>query len=374
MRLIEFANSNLSRRPARTILTIVGIALAIGTAVALLALGRGITESLSQGFDERGAELLVAPRNMIDVTAMRLPEEMGISLAAMDGVAEARGELFAFTSTDEGQHVLVAGWPAGVSDWQRIPIEAGRLPAPEAREVLLGDVIAQTLGAAVGKTVSLFDEEYLVTGITGYDTAMNRGMAITHLSVLQEAAFREGQVSYFSVRLEPGLGREGTDAVRRAIAESLPVVVSDMQELADQLQSDRNIAILQSVSTAISVVAIVMGALNLLATLLLSVQERTREIGMLASIGWSDGQVIALVMLEGLSIGLAGCAGGVVVGLAASSLFGAIPAIGDIIAFTPRLSDMLMPLLFAIPLCAVGSAYPAWRAVRMLPAQALRQT
>lgn len=374
MTLIGFAGNNLMRRPTRTFLTILGIALAIGTAVALLALGRGITDSLSQSFGERGRSLVVAPHNIVDVTAMRLPQEMGAALAAIEGVAAVTGELFAFTNTESGQHVLVTGWESDSDDWGDVPIAAGRLPDRDALEIMLGDVIAATLGASTGDRVTLFDDEYLVSGISAYDTAMNRGMGIMHLPLLQEAAFREGQVSYFSVRLEPGLGPLEVASVRQAIAASLPVIVSDMQELADQLQRDRNIAVLQAVSNAISVVALVMGALNLLATLLLSVQERTREIGMLTSIGWSDGRVVSLIMVEGLFIGLAGCTGGVVIGMAAGTLFDAIPALGDIIAFTPRLSDLLLPLLFAIPLCIVGSAYPAWRAVRMLPAEALRQT
>lgn len=374
MTLIGFAGNNLMRRPTRTFLTILGIALAIGTAVALLALGRGITDSLSQSFGERGRSLVVAPHNIVDVTAMRLPQEMGAALAAIEGVAAVTGELFAFTNTQSGQHVLVTGWESDSDDWGDVPIAAGRLPDRDALEIMLGDVIAATLDASTGDRVTLFDDEYLVSGISAYDTAMNRGMGIMHLPLLQEAAFREGQVSYFSVRLEPGLGPSEVASVRQAIAASLPVIVSDMQELADQLQRDRNIAVLQAVSNAISVVALVMGALNLLATLLLSVQERTREIGMLTSIGWSDGRVVSLIMVEGLFIGLAGCTGGVVIGMAAGTLFDAIPALGDIIAFTPRLSDLLLPLLFAIPLCIVGSAYPAWRAVRMLPAEALRQT
>ncbi len=80
MTLWEFAVSNLTRRPARTILTILGVALAIGTAVALLALGRGITDSISRGLDEQGAELVVGPRNATDVTTARLPESVGQEL------------------------------------------------------------------------------------------------------------------------------------------------------------------------------------------------------------------------------------------------------------------------------------------------------
>ena len=192
------------------------------------------------------------------------------------------------------------------------------------------------------------------------------------LKVLQEASLRLNQVSTYSIRLDAGLSQVQQRDVRKQIEQQLSVVVSDMQEIADRLSGDRNITILKAISRAISIVAVVMGALNLLATLLLSVQERTREIGMLCAIGWNDGLVVSLIMIEGLFIGVLGCAGGVLVGIGASSLFSSIPAIGDIISFTPRLSDLVLPLAFAVPLCIVGAAYPAWRAVSMLPAEGLR--
>jgi ABC-type antimicrobial peptide transport system permease subunit len=61
------------------------------------------------------------------------------------------------------------------------------------------------------------------------------------------------------------------------------------------------------------------------------------------------------------------------VGLGASALFGAIPAIGGFVAFTPSPADLALPLLLALPLCVAGAAYPAWQAVRLMPAEALRR-
>lgn len=372
MTLTKFAYSNLLRRPARTLLTVLGIALAIGTAVALLALGRGIHESLGDGFTERSSELLVTPRNVVDITAMRLPETLGAGLAAIEGVADVSSELYVFTSTAEGDHVAVAGVSDSPSKWATVPIASGRRPDAGRAEVMLGDVIAQTLGAKIGDRIELLDEEFEVVGITAYGTALNRGVAVMPLKVLQEASLRLNQVSTYSITLDRGLSRDKQQDVRTRIEQEFSVVVSDMQEIADRLSGDRNITILKAISKAISIVAVVMGGLNLLATLLLSVQERTREIGMLCAIGWNDRLVVALIMIEGLFIGVLGCAGGVLVGIGASSLFGSIPAIGDIISFTPRLSDLVLPLAFAVPLCIVGAAYPAWRAVSMLPAEALR--
>ena len=372
MTLVGFAYSNLLRRPARTLLTILGIALAIGTAVALLALGRGISDSLGEGFTERSSELLITPRNVVDITAMRLPEGLAADLAAIEGVTEVFGELYVFTSTSDGDHVAVTGISDTPSKWATVPVASGRRPDATRREIMLGDVIAQTLGAKIGDRIELLDEDFEVVGITAYGTALNRGVVVMPLKVLQEASLRLKQVSTFSIRLDAALGPEQRQDLRRKIEQQLSVIVSDMQEIADRLSGDRNITILKAVSNAISIVAVVMGGLNLLATLLLSVQERTREIGMLCAIGWNDRLVVSLIMIEGLFIGVLGCAGGVLVGIAASSLFSSIPAIGDIISFTPRLSDLVLPIAFAVPLCIVGAAYPAWRAVSMLPAEALR--
>lgn len=367
MTLAGFAWNNLLRRPARTLLTILGISLAVGTAVALLALGRGITESVARGLDERGTDMVVSQRGATDILSARLPEALGARIAAIPGVEALSAELFAFGVTEGGRQLLATGWSVGAPGWARVPLAAGRLPRTGAREVLLGDTLAESLRLAPGGRLVLFDETFEVVGVTRYATAMNRGLVILPLGVLQEAALREGQVTAFGVRAAASQDRTG---LRATLAELPGVSVSETREL---LEGDRNLAILRAVSSAVSTVALVMGALNLFGTLLMSVQERTREIGMIAAMGWSDARIVGLVMIEGLLLGTAGCAGGLGVGLLASGLFEALPSIGGMVSFTPTAADLAGPLLLALPLCAAGAAYPAWRAARMLPAEALRR-
>ena len=367
MTLIGLAWTNLLRRPARTLLTMLTIALAVGTAVGLLALGRGITDSVARGLDESGAELMVAQRGATEIISARLPEAYGAHIAAVPGVAAVSAELFAFAVTGDGRQFLLAGWSEGSPAWARAPLAAGRLPRPGERALLLGDTLAESLGARLGTRIEAFEEAFEVVGITRFATAMNRGLAILPLDVLQAVALRDGLVTAFSVRLETGADRA---ALRAAILAALPVSVSDTREI---LSGDRNVAVLRAVSRAISAVALVMGGLSLLSALLMAVQERTREIGMIAAMGWSDGRIVALIALEGLLVGVAGCGGGVGIGIAASFLFSAVPAIGGFVAFTPDAADLLLPLLAALPLCMLGAAYPAWRAVRLMPAEALRR-
>ena len=107
-----------------------------------------------------------------------------------------------------------------------------------------------------------------------------------------------------------------------------------------------------------------MGALSVLNALLMAVQERTREIGIMTAIGWSRARTMASIVFEGVLIGVAGCSVGIPLYL---------PTIGDILSFHPSLSMVLPTLLASIALCAVGSLYPAWRAASMSPADALRR-
>lgn len=226
------------------------------------------------------------------------------------------------------------------------------------------------MGLGLGGMLEIYDEAFAVSGITGYRTTMNRGLVIMPLSMMQEATLRDGQISMVSIRLDRTLDAAGSQAVRDAITARFPLTVSPTQEVVDD---NYNVKVLNAVSGAVSVVALVMGALSLLGTLLMAVQERTREIGMLTAMGWSGRRVVGLIMMEGLIMGVAGCVGGLLIGIAASRLFVLMPAIGDFVSFTPRAEDLALPLLVALPLCAAGAAYPAWRAVRLLPAEALRQ-
>jgi putative ABC transport system permease protein len=120
-------------------------------------------------------------------------------------------------------------------------------------------------------------------------------------------------------------------------------------------------------------IALTMGALSVLNALLMAVQERTREIGIMTAIGWSRARTMASIVFEGVLIGVAGCSVGIPLSYGISLLFGYLPTIGDILSFHPSLSMVLPTLLASIALCAVGSLYPAWRAASMSPADALRR-
>ena len=113
MNLFGLALINLRRRPTRTVLSTIGIGLAVGGAVALLSLGQGIRSGVGDSLNERGADLIVSQRASTDAFGGRLPETLGARLATIPGVAGVDGELIAFAANESGRPILVAGAAPG---------------------------------------------------------------------------------------------------------------------------------------------------------------------------------------------------------------------------------------------------------------------
>jgi putative ABC transport system permease protein len=139
------------------------------------------------------------------------------------------------------------------------------------------------------------------------------------------------------------------------------------------LENDRNVATLKAVSRVVTIIALIMGVVSVLNTLLMSTQERTREFGIVAAVGWSARLIMTSILLEGLLICALGCVIGIALGFSGSFLFRDVPTIGEYLEFKPTLGLILPTVLATFALCAAGSLYPAWRAVRMTPADALQR-
>ena len=120
-------------------------------------------------------------------------------------------------------------------------------------------------------------------------------------------------------------------------------------------------------------VALLMGVLMVLNTLLMAVLERTREIGILSAIGWSKERIMGALVIEGFLLSALGSALGIMLGIGGSRLLSAIPAIGRYIAVRPTPGLVVTTAIAAIVLGILGSFYPAFVATRASPAEALER-
>jgi putative ABC transport system permease protein len=371
MNLVTLAIRNLRRRMVRSTIVALSVGLAVASALSLVALSDSIQKSTHESVDERGADLTVSQREAPDIFSGAIPEALERQLSTIPGVADVAGEMLGF-ATVEDRPRLVFGWSADSYFWQRMPILDGRLPEKgEGKVAVLGANVAQTLHKKVGDTIDIVDEQFRVVAIAGYASALNRSVIIIPLRDLQEILFKDAQVTMFHLKLAESMGQKDIDRISTAVAS---LGRYDAAPTGGLLAHDRNVTVLRAISSSVSLIALTLGALSVLSALLMAVQERTRELGVMMAIGWNRPRTMASVVIEGVVIGVAGSVIGVVLGYATSFSFTRLPQIGAYLDFKPTPSLILPTVLSAIALCAVGSLYPAWRAVSIAPADAIRST
>jgi putative ABC transport system permease protein len=371
MNLVSLALRNLGRRPVRTSLTVIGIAVAVGSALVLMALSRSIQDGTREGLGEIGGDLVVMPGNAPDIFSAFIPESALERISTVPGVARVSGELVTFAPSGAASSVLAFGWSEGSYLWKRVPLREGRVPAPgETNVAVLGDSASLALGRKLNDQLSLFGETFRVVGISGYTASINRGLVIVPLADLQRASYRPRQITVAHVSVDEPKDRDALLRIRHDIQAQGNVVAMPAAEV---LEHDRNFATLEAVSLAMAIVAAAMSALNVITVLAMATQERTREIGIFSALGWSSRRIIESIVIEGMILCAIGCVLGIVLSFAAAAAAPHIPTIGRLVSLKPGISLVVPVIGAAFILCIFGALLPAWRAARMLPAEALRR-
>jgi len=154
------------------------------------------------------------------------------------------------------------------------------------------------------------------------------------------------------------------------INERMPEVHAALTgEFAEQMPDLQNA---DSFFTSISVLAVAVGGLGVLNTMLMSVHERTREIGVLRAVGWGRRSVLTMILKESLILALLGGVAGVVVAVGLVRLLNSLPYVGGVMEAKWQWDVFARAGWVALSLGLIGGLYPAYRATRMQPVEALR--
>ena len=372
MTLAGFALQDLLRRPARSALTLAAIAIGIAAIVSLTSIAWGFEASWQKANDARGTDLIVTRRASENaLPAAFRTDEVQAKLAALPEVAQVAGLLSEMLGVGDAPPMFVFGWAQGSFLWDHLALREGRWPRDDAEKaVVLGVLAAEALHKKAGDTLAIEAEPFQVAGVFQSEALVENGAVLMTLAQAQRLNDKPGKVNILNVKLKPGAGEAGAARVRDAVQASLPGYSAITS--GQLVQQNALVRITKAMSAATILIAGLVGALGVFNTMLMSVSERTREIGVLLALGWRRALVLRLILLEAAALSVLGGLAGCLLGVLGVTLLehhallrGKIDGL-----YTPGLFAAALGLSLAVGL--LGGLYPAWRASRLSPAAALR--
>lgn len=382
MYFLTFVAKNLLRRRTRSILTVLGLSVAVGSMVALLGISDNITTSVQQSFLKRGIDLVVTQagkgsdlnsdfdQNLVD-QARQIPGVTGVDEAVVDVFNLVRDS----GRTDQ---VMLQGWRPDNAAFDDIEIVAGRkLRAGEKGKALLGSTLAGNLGKGVGDTIRLgADATFEVVGVIKSFVVFEDGAVTLTLADAQELTGKK--VTGFSVRVAksaPGSLAE-VEAVQQKVEAlrdpSDPSVRLSARTPDSYVNSVTHLRITRAMAWMVSAMGMLIGVIGMLNTMVMSVVERTQEIGILRAVGWPPGRVVRMILGESLLLGLAAAAVGTAGAVAVSYALTLFPQVNGFVEGGIAPVVMAEGLGITLLIGLLGGLYPSVRAARLLPTEAIR--
>jgi putative ABC transport system permease protein len=374
MRFTTLIIRNMLRRGVRTALTVLGLGIGIAAVVALLGIAWGFEESFLKLYEAKAIDLIITKAGVSDRLTSNLKESVVEQIRAVPGVRAVAGSLIDVVSFEEVNLVSVIcnGWEPGSLMFRGIRLLQGRALGPgdqDKKVAMLGRVLALNLGKKPGDALSVAGEPFQVAGIFESNSLFENGAMIVPLTVLQKMLGREGSLTGLVV-VADAPDRASVDALARRIEKAVPSVAAIPAR--DHIQGDIQVRLVKAMAWATSLIAVLLGSLGVLNTMMMAVFERTGEMGLLRALGWRRPRILRLILGEALTLGVAGSILGALLGLAGVRAMQLWPTVRVFINPDLPLSALGLGMVMGVGLAVIGGIYPALRAAALNPTEALR--
>ncbi len=382
MRVDSIALKNIKRRPVKALFIVLGIILAVGTIVTLYTATTSLNVELADRFDEIGANIMVIPDSKemnLSYGGVKISGSQDKQFLANDdiiaintipnnaNIATVAPKLLT-TMTISGQRIVAMGvdFPMefALKPWWSLEGERPR----GVRDVLLGSDVATILGLKPGDAIDIEGETFNVSAVLHPQGSEEDGLVFLQLLAAQRLADTEDNLSLIEVAAYcttcpiDEIVMDINNALPHAKATALGEAVQARAEVVDRFNK---------FSAAVAFVVFLIGSLLILVTVISSVKERTKEIGVFRAIGFRQTSIIEIFLTEALILGLLGGVFGYIAGTIAARFLAASASGMDVgIGWDFFFGGITIVLALIISL--LSSLYPAVKASKLDPVEALR--
>ena len=355
---------NVMYRPVRTCITIIAVAIEVTLVLIVVGLTSGMLSDTAKRIEGIGADIMVQPPSasiFMAFSGAPMPIEIGQKLAQIKNVRAVAPVLLQFNSTN-GLDIIYGIDPESFRQVSGGFVFHDGTDLQNANDILVDDWYAKGRKVKVGDTLHVLGHDFHVAGIVEHGKGAR---LFVLMSTLQELSGARDKASVFFIRCDHP---EQTTKVIGAISQLLPHY--EVRPLRDylSLMTSSNLPGLQTFIHSMIMLAAGIGFLVILLSMYTTIIERTREIGVLKSLGASRGYIVRVILSETTALCLAGIILGVAMSYTVRWLFlTAFPTLTIVVA--P--SWLLRAAAIAIIGGWVGASYPAWIASRKDPVEAL---
>lgn len=364
--MLALLSANLLRRPGRTLLTALGTAVGVATIVALLSVTDGLRSTAGELVHLGRSDLGLFQRDAADPTTSVLPVVLAPRIERQPGIARAQPIQLLIEEFRGDSSAIVFGARTDGFLTRRLVMVRGR-PLRAAGETVVGDRLAASRGLRPGGTATIGGRTMRIAGVYHSGVLFEDSGAVIPLAVAQDIAGRPGEATTIAVQLDPGVS---PTTARADLTHAFPGLDA-FTEPSQAVRGGANGELIRHAATVIVVLALLIGGIAVMNTMLLATLERRGEFAVMSAVGWSPLQVAGMVLGEGAATGLLGAVLGLTLGVFGSDLL--IGALGAAQWVDPRITawGIGRGLLVGGAIGIVGGLYPAWRVTRLRPAAVL---
>ncbi|MDG6243310.1 MAG: ABC transporter permease [Methanolobus sp.] len=377
---VELAKRNLKRQSVRTILAAIGIIIGVIAISSMGILGNSLKLSVTDSFADVGDRLVVSPAPGENQITERQVDQMR-KVANIESIipVSSSGEIIEYKKSGATIQSFVSVYSISKDDLEKLAeLEEGRYFKAGSTDCVVGAGIASNLELTPGQKIELDGNKLRVVGILkekgmGFDINTDSGVFTSQ--EMYNKLYPDAEEGYNTV-IVIVKDIDNIDAVSDEIEERINkkeelVTVFAMNVITDSLDD-----VFRSISMfliGIGSISLLVAGVSILNVMLMSTMERTKEIGIMKAVGASRKDILKMFLLEALFLGVIASTAGAILTISGSYLIMAL--IVKNTSYLLTLSSMFYVLegfVFGIATSLVGGMYPAWKASRMKPLDALR--